>query len=222
MSTGAPETIGEAQKRLEGAFVVTQRHSDGSENIISQRIGFQCPKDALEFIDECKTVYDVAVLAHCIWYFASPSVLLATLRALSSRAKRICIAEWSLTASEPSAFPHVLAVLAMASLECRKSTSTANVRTVLSPERIKEMAAEVGLVLESEAVFTTPRDMLDDRWEVSYSLSDHFERKVGKFVKDERERGVVCALLDAVRANTGSIEDITSMDVWSGTFKGVF
>jgi hypothetical protein len=37
--------------------------------------------------------YDVAVLAHSLWYLASLALILTTLYALATRARRICIAE---------------------------------------------------------------------------------------------------------------------------------
>ncbi|PWY93761.1 hypothetical protein BO94DRAFT_622116 [Aspergillus sclerotioniger CBS 115572] len=108
-------------------------------------------------------------------------------------------AEWSLLATHPSAQPHVLAALAQASLECRKDSdsSASNVRTVLSPKRLTELAVEAGWRLEREAVVPCNEGLLDGRWEVGACLSGGFEREVKMVVKGERERAVVWAARDA-------------------------
>jgi len=169
------------------------------------------------------TVYDVAVLAHCIWYFNSPSVLVTTLQVLAKRAKRICLAEWALETQNTSAIPHLLAVLSIAAVECHNSNSAANVRSILSPKGIKAIAEEVGLQMLSESTFTPPQGefgMRDGMWEVQYALSDGFKKKnVDRFVENEREKAIVQALLDATAAHTPAVKkDITTMDVWTGIF----
>ena len=189
-------------------------------------IDFQCPRDPIDYLSttDTTTIYDVAVLAHCIWYFANPSILLATLRTVATRAKRVYLAEWALSASNPAGFAHVLAVLAMASLECRKTESHANVRTVISPQRLKDLAQEAGLTLDSEFTITPPhgkQGMRDAEWEIGHALTDNYAKKVETFVENERERSVVSALLDATRAHAPrNLEGVPTMDVWSGLFNG--
>ena len=204
---GSPYTLAQAQAHLKAS-------------VVGNRITF-CRADPLAFLAQADQVYDVAVLAHCIWYFASPSVLLTTLRALSSRTKRICLAEYALTASDPSMFPHVLAALTQASLECRKPDSEANIRTVVSPARIKEIAAEAELVLLGEYVLKPLAKMYDGRWEVGMVLGKGFKQELA-LVKDERDRAVIEALRDATLASRESLTlagvNVTTMDVWSGVF----
>tara|TARA_R110002003_G_scaffold236_4_gene17123 strand:- start:1118 stop:1498 length:381 start_codon:yes stop_codon:yes gene_type:complete len=72
-------------------------------------------------------------------------------RALKEPSKRLLLAEWSLVATHSPAQPHVLAALTQAALECRKSNSVSNVRTVLGPKRLTELALAGGWQLESEA-----------------------------------------------------------------------
>ncbi|OAA53892.1 hypothetical protein ISF_08594 [Cordyceps fumosorosea ARSEF 2679] len=101
-------------------------------------------------INESKT-FDAAVLAHSLWYFASPSLILATLRAIKQHSKRLLLAEWSLMATHPSAQPHVLAALAQAALERHEPReSVSNVRTMLGPKRLIELAVAAGWQLESD------------------------------------------------------------------------
>ncbi|KAH7402305.1 hypothetical protein DE146DRAFT_652989 [Phaeosphaeria sp. MPI-PUGE-AT-0046c] len=162
--------------------------------------------------------FDATVLAHSLWYFSSPALVLSTFRALKQYSKRLCLAEWSLFATNPAAQPHVLAALAQAALECRKPMSASNVRTVMSLKRITELAREAGWKLESEK--RVQCNMLDGQWEVAACLGEKFQKEVGEFVADERERDVVRALRDACEANLerveGGKEGVKSMDVWVG------
>jgi len=167
-------------------------------------------------------MYDVAVLAHCIWYFSSPETILETLRALSARARHICIAEWSLSSSVASrGSAHVLAVLAEAALESHKTESVSNVRTVSSPVRIKALAEKAGLSLQSESIWSPTEGMLDGRWEVEAVLDLSFLTQVETFVDNEREKAAILAMYDAVKAaaaEVGGVKAVHAMDVWCAVF----
>jgi hypothetical protein len=166
--------------------------------------------------------FDAAVLAHCLWYFTSPSLILSTLRTLKQHSKRLLLAEWSLVATHPSAQPHVLAALAQAALECRKPKSVSNVRTVLGPKRLTELALAAGWQLESHTRVQGEEGLLDGQWEVSACLSSSFERDVEEYVSDERERGVAFALRDACEASLecvqGGRKGVRAMDIWTASF----
>ncbi|CAK5268752.1 unnamed protein product [Mycena citricolor] len=167
--------------------------------------------------------YDVVVLAHSLWYFASPSLIAETLRVLKKHARHICIAEWSLSYGKGSSGEtHVLAVLAQAALECRKPTSTSNVRTVVSPARIKALAAQAGLTLASEHLVAPGQGVHDGRWETQHVLSSGFLKEVEQFVLDEREKDMVIAFKDSVAASVdriGGTKQVQSMDGWTATFE---
>lgn len=205
---GSPFTLGQAQQHL-------------SSGRLGDRITWK-QADPLQFLQSADAeTYDVAVLTHCLWYFASPDQISQTLKLLAGRAKKICVAEWSLLASDPKAYPHVLATLAQAACECRKQETTSNVRTVVSPRAIKEIAGTVGLELQTEATLTPDAGVLDGRWEVSAALSGDFEAEIGEFVQEGRERGVLFAMRDALQASVASIggaKAVMSMDVWAGVF----
>jgi len=168
------------------------------------------------------STFDLAVLAHCLWYFASPSLILATLRSTRQHSKRLILTEWSLFATHPSAQPHVLAALTQAALECRKSNSHSNVRTVLGSKRLKELALTAGWKLASEARVQPDAGLLDGQWEVSACLAPSFEREIEEHVLDEREQGVVRALRDACEASLeavdGGLKAVRAMDVWTASF----
>ncbi|KZT51284.1 S-adenosyl-L-methionine-dependent methyltransferase [Calocera cornea HHB12733] len=215
LSYGSPYTLGQAQSHL-------------SSGPLGPRIQW-VQASPLQYLSSLPAprpsspaAFDVAVLAHCLFYFTSPSLIQSTFAALKGHAKRMCVAEWSLVASEREAQPHVLAVLAQAALECRKPSSSSNVRTVLSPKRIKALAEAAGWALESEASVLPGPDVLDGQWEVSAVMSPRFESQVGEAVKDERERGVVEAMRDAVAAALegvdGGVKGVRAMDAWVGVF----
>ncbi|EJT97267.1 hypothetical protein DACRYDRAFT_25090 [Dacryopinax primogenitus] len=203
---GAPFTIGDAQAHLSsgplGAHITWVQSS---------------PIDYLSSSSQ----FDTAVLAHCLWYFSSPSLLLSTLRALRARCTNLCIGEWSLSASLKEGQAHVFAALTQAALECRKPSSESNVRTVLSPSAIKTLAQEAGWSLESERSITPELRLLDGRWEVGDVLDPAFEEEVKENVQDERERGVIFALRDATQAAVDRVEGMKGvgcMEVWVAVF----
>lgn len=207
-SPGAPFTLGQAQAHLRASPV-------------GHRITF-VQSDPVAFLRSTTEHYTTAVLAQCSWYFASPKVFSDILVALLSRADRVCISEYALTASDYRATPHVLAAFAQAALECRKPESTSNVRTVLSPERLRKAAVAAGWTVKAETVVQPPQGMLDGQWEVSWVTSQAFEEEVDKYVENEREKAVVvaardsvCAASELVKANGDSVR---TMDVWVVTF----
>jgi 2-polyprenyl-3-methyl-5-hydroxy-6-metoxy-1,4-benzoquinol methylase len=212
---GRPYTLGQAQGHI-------------SQGPLGDRIKWvqQLPIDYLSSLassssSDSKT-FDAVVLAHCLWYFPSHTLILDTLRALKQHSKRLLLAEWSLVATHPSAQPHVLAALAQAALECRKPQSTSNVRTVLGPKRLTELALAAGWKLDSETRVQPTEGLLDGVWEVSACLAPSFEKEIEEFVRDGRDRDVVLALRDACEASLevvqGGHKEVKSMDVWTASF----
>ncbi|KAJ4393342.1 hypothetical protein N0V93_002550 [Gnomoniopsis smithogilvyi] len=219
---GAPYTLGQAQSHI-------------SQGPLGGRITWvqQSPLDYLSSLPSLSSTsspptgeekaFDATVLAHCLWYFISPSLILSTFRAIKQHSKRLLLAEWSLVATHPAAQPHVLAALTQAALECRKpSGSVSNIRTVLGPKRLTELALAAGWQLESETRVQGEEGLLDGQWEVSACLSSAFEREVQEKVSDERERAVVLASRDACEASLegvkGGRKGVRAMDVWAATF----
>ncbi|KAF2026061.1 S-adenosyl-L-methionine-dependent methyltransferase [Setomelanomma holmii] len=215
---GSPYTLGQAQDHI-------------SQSPLGKRITWvqQSPLDYLSSLPSPastpagdRQAFDATVLCHCLWYFPSPSLILSTLRALKQHSKRLLLAEWSLVATHPSAQPHVLAALTQAALECRKPKSISNVRTVLGPKRLTELALAAGWQLQIETRVQSVEGLLDGQWEVSACLSSSFEREVEEQVSDERERGVVLALRDACEASLEGVQGggkgVRSMDVWAASF----
>ncbi|KAF7375025.1 Methyltransf-25 domain-containing protein [Mycena sanguinolenta] len=208
---GSPKTLGQAQDTI-------------SAGPLGLRITW-IQADPLAFLSANPDAppYDVVVLAHSLWYFSSPSHILETLRVIATRARRVCIAEWSLSCPEgTSGTTHILAVLAQAALECRKPASESNVRTVVSPARIKDLAKEAGLILRAETLVTPGAGVHDGRWETDAVVRARFAEEVEGFVKDEREKGVIYALKDAVQtslARVGGMKGVGTMDGWAAVFE---
>ncbi|CAG8362949.1 unnamed protein product [Penicillium salamii] len=220
---GAPYTLGQAQGHISegplgGQITWVQQNPLSYLSSLSSDYGASPPSSP----DSEDKAFDAAVLAHCLWYFASPSIILATFRALKQHSKRLLLAEWSLVATDPSAQPHVLAALTQAALECHKRNSDSNIRTVLGPRKLTELALAAGWQLESESLVQTGEGLLDGQWEVSACLSPSFEREVEDQVGDERERAVVIALRDACDASLkgvqGGQKGVRAMDVWVANF----
>lgn len=162
-----------------------------------------------------------AVLAHSLYYFASPSSLLETIALLAQRARKgVLLAEWSLTSSTPSSLPHLLAVLTQSTLETKtpKENTASNVRTVLSPARIRTLLTETGLRVQNEATITPGDELQDGGWEVSLVTSAGWETRARELLGEqgERELASVMALRDATRLAVERLgaQKVTSMDVW--------
>jgi len=211
---GNPYTLGQAQDHI-------------SQGPLGGRIEWvqQLPLDYLCSLASSTPdtkAFDATVLAHCLWYFPSHQLILDTFRALKQHSKRLLLAEWSLVATHPSAQPHVLAALAQAALECRKPQSTSNVRTVLGPKRLTELALAAEWELETETRVQPTEGLLDGQWEVYACLSPSFEKQIEEFVGDGRDRDVVLALRDACEASLeavqGGRQEVKSMDVWVASF----
>ncbi|KAI3320489.1 S-adenosyl-L-methionine-dependent methyltransferase [Xylariaceae sp. AK1471] len=203
---GAPFTLSQSQNHL-------------SASPIGSRITWHHVTPQA-FLAGTNSVWDVAVLSHCIWYFASEQELDEVLKALQGRVKRLWIAEYALHATEKAAIPHVLAVLARGSLESCKEESSENVRSVLSPSAIKEAAKKSHWACTQENTVVPHFDLLDGSWEVGTVMSDHFLREVDKAVLSERMRAVIRSARDATIAAVSTLNgvNVQTMDVWVAVF----
>ncbi|RAH40120.1 class I SAM-dependent methyltransferase [Aspergillus brunneoviolaceus CBS 621.78] len=217
---GAPYTLGQAQGHISQGSL-GDRITWVQQPPLDYLSSLHPPSPSSPLASQTKA-FDAAVLVHSLWYFASPSLILSTLCALKQHSKRLLLAEWSLVATHPSAQPHVLAALTQAALECRKPISNSNVRTVLGPRRLTELALAAGWQLQSETRVQSGEGLLDGQWEVSACLSSSFEKEVEEAVSDGRERAMVFALRDACAASLegipGGRTGVRAMDVWVASF----
>lgn len=193
---GFPVPLGTAQSHL------------ASHPAVGRYIAF-ARADPVPFLAERKEeTWDVAVLAHCVWYFSGARVLGDILAALRGRVKRVCLAEWGLRATEGAAQAHVLAALGRGAEE-GAAEGEGNIRFVVGPGGVKRAAGAVGWRVEREG-WVVPGEGLDDgRWEV------------GSFLAEGGGGGVVEAAREAARGaveGRGGVRGVRCMDVWVGTF----
>ncbi|KAG8707731.1 hypothetical protein FRC08_000324 [Ceratobasidium sp. 394] len=208
---GSPSTLGQAQAHLK-------------QSKIGNRMTF-AQANPFDFLNapENGGRFDTAVLAHCIYYMSSPTTLLNILQTIHDKApsiKRLCIAEYALTASVPEAYPHVLSVLMQAALEVHKDgeTSTSNVRTVVSPKEIIRLANAAGWVVGREGVLVPDPGLEDGRWEISGAL-DRSDEVISSLIAGERERALVGAMRESVVQAVNKLDgqkNVRTMDVWWG------
>lgn len=204
---GAPYTLGQAQAHL-------------SAGPIGQRIRWHraMPEDFLaQTADEGKT-WEVAVLAHCIWYFKSASVLESILVALKGRVQRVCIAEYALHATQLAAVPHMLAALVRGTLECHKVESKENIQALQGPDSIRQVAEKVGWSVHHDSTVVPEQGLLDGYWETRTVIGAGFLREVEEHITDERVKVLLRAGRDSVLSSVnslGGVKNVMTMDVWS-------
>jgi Methyltransferase domain len=206
---GSPWTLGEAQAHI-------------SKSEIGDRVSWHqaTPLDFLKDVPEGK--YDVAVLVHSSWYFSSPTELKDTFAMLRGKAKKLCIAEYALSATEKAAVPHVLTAFARASLEIYNPNSEANIRNAFSPKALQDMAVESGWTMVSDRRVVPDEALEDGRWEVRSVLESGFLAEVDENVKDERARIMLESMREAVQAVVSNLDEgqkIRTMDVWVARFE---
>ncbi|KAK2063017.1 SAM-dependent methyltransferase [Colletotrichum caudatum] len=169
--------------------------------------------------------FDSATLCHSLWYFpsaAAVSALFAALRS-SGRVRRLCFAEYTLKAGNPSQKPHEMAVAVQRRLhELRGdkgfTLSQANVRGALDPDDMVALAQEAGWKLKERGVADTP-GMLDGQWEVGAVVDPSWAEEVVRegLAKEAEEEllGSVAEIKAAVAELKEKGESVATMDaVW--------
>lgn len=204
LTYGSPLTLGQAQERVSKYFDITSgEYASGKIHWIQD--------DPIEYISNPKSPFDVdvVVLAHSLFYLPSEDYLAKLLQKCrsvchykSAGELKLVIAEWGMRASNPAAEAHVLAVKAQEA----NPLPDGNVRVVVTPERIKEIAASSGWKLVREHWIEAP-DLDDGHWEVGCARETKREGQELPLLKD-MERAV--ERLEGGRA--------AAMDVWTAVF----
>lgn len=201
---GAPFTLAQAQSHLSAGPIgplVTWHRADPVEFLAAN----------------ADAQWDVAVLAHCIWYFSSEDTLRQILAALKGRVARVCLAEWAMHATEPAAAAHVLAALARATFEAHRVDSDENIQTPASPRVIKEIVGQAGWKVETEGTVVPEVELADGFWETGTVVGKGFVEDFEKEIKDERVKAVLASARDATIAAAdaaGGAKKVRCMDVW--------
>lgn len=202
---GSPYTLAEAQAII-------------SKSQMGSRITWH-NADPSEFLAASDKKWDYAVFSHCIWYFDNRDVLAKMLRDLKGRVSHVLVAEYALKATERDAEPHLLAAIARASLEAHNPGSTANIRCLLSPVGIKEVAEAAGWKVGNETNIVPAPGLLDGLWESGEVRSKSFVQMVEEQISSPRVKEMLLSSREAViaahAANQG--RKTRTMDVWATT-----
>jgi SAM-dependent methyltransferase len=154
--------------------------------------------------------FDTATFSHCLWYYPSRETVKSAFAALKEAGvKQLAIAEWSLQISRIEATSHLLAVLAQSLV----TSEIANVRLVLSPRHIRELAVEAGWTLSHEQILPSPK-IKDGIWEVQAAMA--LKQDDSNSSEDAMEQHIA-ALKLSVEA-VGGVTNVRTMDVWVAVF----
>jgi len=154
---GSPITIGDSMRGL-------------IEGPLGDRIDSRMPYDLLatnEFDDDA---FDIVVLAHCSWYFASMDQLRETLRRALRLAPRLGLSEWDIQAADDGSLAHRLAIQIQAEIGTWLPRDQSNIRTLTTRDEAIAMLAGAGWELDSVATVDS-RSLDDGKWEVAACLA---------------------------------------------------
>lgn len=209
---GSPWTLQQAQDHLSASHLgprIEWVHSDTMNYLEKSRLDGR--------------LFDSVILAHSLWYFASPKVIDDTLVAIRKLAgsPKLLIAEYALESQHAEGLPHVLAALTQAALEAHKPESTSNIRTIASPRSLRETFKCAGWNIVLEEKITPDVAYQDGRWEVGMVIDEAFLKEVDQIIMNEREKSTIIALRDSMIATASRFQRNSwrSMDVWVAVFK---
>ncbi|KAK8143183.1 hypothetical protein G3M48_007605 [Beauveria asiatica] len=217
---GHVDAVDPAPSDYGSPYTLSQAQAIISAGALGSRITWHNdePTDVLATSGE--KVWDYAVFSHCIWYFDSRDVLSTILRAIKGRVGSILVAEYALRATERDAEPHVLSALARASLEAHNPASTANIRCLLSPAGIKDVAEASGWKAGDEFNIVPAAGLLDGVWETDEVRSKSFVEEVEKRINSPRVKETLLSSREAVIASCTDLDGrkTRTMDVWATSF----
>lgn len=156
---GMPITLGEAISHLKQSRLGNRIRVDFETDILSPDIEFQ------------EKQFDVIVLSHSSWYMQSADELKAVLKKLKGWGTRLCFAEWDMRVNNIEQYPHFLSVLIQAQYEAFKKVSESNVRTLFTPDNLRDIAKQAGWTITAEQSIYSP-ELQDGEWEVQQLLAD--------------------------------------------------
>jgi SAM-dependent methyltransferase len=214
--TGHIDAVDPAPGDYGRPFTLDQSQAYLSASEIGEQITWH-RAEPQQFIASTSDTWDVAVLAHCIWYFKSTDVLRDILVALRGRVKSICIAEYALSATEAHAVPHVLAAIARGSLEAHLDVSQENIRSLLSPDAIEQVARTEGWVVKRSQLVVPGARLGDGEWETAAVVGEDFVEEIETSSIDEAVKVVLRSMRQAVLAASKSVKGsgrVRTMDVW--------
>lgn len=198
---GAPLTLGESVTFLQNSALGSRIKIDFETDILT---------DPHRFPDN---YFDYIVLSHSSWYLRSFEELAKMLKMLRKWGKQLCFAEWDTSINSIEQYPHFLAVLIQAQYEAFKKNSTANVRTLFTPEDIRKLAKDAGWEVIKEQSIHSP-DLQDADWEVHMTLAD-YQEELAAIEMPEKLRYLIESEIHLLKA---SIEKIKLSPMSTYTF----
>ncbi|KAH8551839.1 S-adenosyl-L-methionine-dependent methyltransferase [Umbelopsis sp. PMI_123] len=151
---GSPLTVGQSMQYL--------KDSD-----LGNRIDYHFNTDITSSEADIHSDYDVAILSHCSFYFNNPEDLVNIFSSLRKKAKKLCFAEHlAYFPDSKQQLPHFLALSIHAQIQARVGSTRANIRTLFTPEMIREASEKAGWNINREFQVETP-ELQDAGWEVS-------------------------------------------------------
>ena len=159
---GSPVTIGESITYLMTSPIGNRIKIDFNMDILSPTVKFP------------ENHFDLIVLSHSSWYLKSADELHAILKKLKKWGTTLCFAEWDTRIQSVEQYPHLLSVLIQAQLECYKSISISNVRTLFTPQDIKDIAERAGWSIKTAKSIYSP-ELQDGKWEIDQVLTNFYE-----------------------------------------------
>ncbi|MEK3796752.1 class I SAM-dependent methyltransferase [Peribacillus sp. FSL H8-0477] len=198
---GAPLTLGESVTFLQNSALGSRIKIDFETDILT---------DPHRFPDN---YFDYIVLSHSSWYLRSFEELAKMLKILRKWGKQLCFAEWDPSINSVEQYPHFLAVLIQAQYEAFKKNSTANVRTLFTPEDIRKLAKDAGWEVIKEQSIHSP-DLQDADWEVHMTLAD-YQEELAAIEMPEKLRYLIESEIHLLKA---SIEKIKLSPMSTYTF----
>ncbi len=157
---GSPFTLGQMAARLKNTPFGKQLDINFETDVLSPKVDF--PENS----------FDLVIFANCSWYFKSADELLGLLSRVRKWGKRLGFAEWDTRLNRAEQFPHFLAISIQAQYECFKENSQSNVRTLFTPEDLREIAGQAGWQISREASLPT-EGLQDAGWEIAITLTDY-------------------------------------------------
>jgi hypothetical protein len=110
-------------------------------------------------------------MSHCSWYLKSHEEFIAVLKKIKIWGEKLCFAEWDTRISSVEQYPHLLSILIQAQYESLKQNSESNIRSLFTPNDIKNICEVSGWTVINETTIFSPK-LQDGRWEVNKTLVD--------------------------------------------------
>ena len=100
--------------------------------------------DTIEYLEKTEEYFDIVI--QCLWYFESIKAIADTIRSIKKLkgSPRLLLAEFALESKHPEEMHHILAAFSQASLEVHKTGTDSNIRTLVTPHTLRQLAEVSG------------------------------------------------------------------------------